>query len=115
MSEMEFNKGKLFLVSYNSMEFARELAKRNPEHFPGDLSAYEDDDVMDFLLDSYEKYAVIGDKVFLIKWELQGETEAYINELEKIDGGYSFFTYHYNGGAHWTELVEQKMQELNSE
>ncbi|MNW02099.1 hypothetical protein D3C71_1978350 [compost metagenome] len=56
-------------------------------------------------------FVVIDGEIYAVEWEVQrGELYgfAYVDEHE--DGSISFNTYHYNGGAHWTEVVERALK-----
>ena len=85
MSYTERNKGKLIFVS----------SKPFPDWFD------EDED---------ENHCVINDSLYKIKLEINGEefydmSNVKVNEDNSID----FDTVHYNGGAHWTEVVEDAL------
>lgn len=90
MSEMERNKGKLIPVEMDT------------EHFTED----EWDDLYDNGL------VAIDGEVYRVEWEVKHDTEDYsfrevtVNE----DGSITFHTYHYNGGAFWTEVVESELK-----
>lgn len=89
MSEMEHNKGKLIPTNIDTELF------------------YED---------TFEEYSengfvVIDGEIYAVEWEVQrGELYdfAYVDHNE--DGSIDFNTYHYNGGAHWTEVVERALK-----
>ena len=91
MSEMERNKGILFPV-------------------PWDLDMVTEEE-LDKILDS-NNYAIISGKAYRVKWEVEGDTMVFdFSEVNKnADGSISFHTYHYNGGAHWSELVEEELK-----
>lgn len=103
MSRMELNKGKLTPV-YATPE---ELAENNVH---GDSwKEYYDSPLIHFE-DHAEEYGFcrIDGKYYKIDWEVDGgdieDGFADINVNE--DGSIDFHTYHYNGGGHWTEIVE---------
>lgn len=108
MSEMEHNKGKLIPFDLTE-EIAKALVEAKKEaleyetyleQVESDYTWYDDDDLV-FMSGSYYKV------VFEIKrGELYGFAEAKQNE----DGSIDFNTYHYNGGAHWTEVVERALK-----
>lgn len=85
MSDMEYNKGKLIPTGIDT------------EHFTG-----EDWDNM------YDNGQVaIDGEVYSVEWDVcGGELPEVINIQENNDGSINFETYHYNGGGHWTEVVE---------
>lgn len=85
MSEMEHNKGRLV-----------------PQNI--DTELFDDE--------SFEAYTengfvVLDGEIYAVDWEIQrGELYGFADVIENEDGSISFNTYHYNGGAHWTEVVE---------
>lgn len=90
MSEMEYNKGKLIPTGVSTKDMSEE--ERD------DL--YDDDSV-----------AVVNGLVYKVEWEARREdlyhlARANVNE----DGSIDFETYHYNGGAYWTEVVESALK-----
>jgi len=98
MSEMEYNKGTLI-----EWEFVDILAE------------YPEADVDDLGWTTDEKFVRIGDRFFEVKFENKRDELDYINNLtDEGLGVYKFETYHYNGGAHWTELVERNLKELSN-
>lgn len=85
MSYTERNKGKLIFVS----------SKPFPNWFD------EDED---------ENHYVINDNLYKIEWEIKKQefydmANVKVNEDKSIE----FDTVHYNGGAHWTEVVEDAL------
>lgn len=93
MSDMEYNKGKLIPTGVSTEGMSEE--ERD------DL--YEDDSV-----------AVVNGLVYKVEWEARQEdlyhlARANVNE----DGSIDFETYHYNGGAYWTEVVESALKNGN--
>lgn len=89
MSEMEYNKGKLIPTGIDTEMF--------------------DDDAFDKYMEN--GYEVIDGEVYDVEWETRrGELYGFCNVKENDDGSIEFETYHYNGGGHWTELVEKKLK-----
>lgn len=85
MSDMEHNKGKLIPTNVDTELFNEEAFEQYSEN----------------------GFVVIDGEIYSVEWEVQrGELYdfAYVDENE--DGSISFNTYHYNGGGHWTEVVE---------
>ena len=85
MSENERNKGKLIPIGVDT------------EHFTGDdFDAYDD-----------AGYVIIDREVYEVAWEIFRDTDSteFADVKENEDGSIDFHTYHYNGGAHWTEVV----------
>lgn len=96
MSEMEYNKGKLTEVTWQDI-----------------FEVYPDADPDDLMWDTDGGYDRIGGRFFKVEFEKCRAELDEINVLNCIgDGVYEFETYHCNGGAHWTELVEEKLKEI---
>jgi len=96
MSDYERNKGRLYLVTEDVI-----------------LQEFPNADLNDIAWDTGGVFTKIGENYFRVEWEVEGETDApeFAEVTENKDGSISFHTYHYNGGAHWTELVEEKLNE----
>ena len=90
MSSYERNKGRLIPVNIDT------------EHFT------EDD--WDDLIDN--GFAVIDNEIYEVVWEVQSDTDDYefANVTINEDGSIDFHTMHYNGGAYWTEVIEQELK-----
>lgn len=89
MSEMEYNKGKLIPTGIDTELF--------------------DDEAFDQYMEN--GYEVIDSEIYEVIWETRrGELYDFCNVKENDDGSIEFETYHYNGGGHWTELVENKLK-----
>ena len=89
MSDMEYNKGKLIPTNIDTELF--------------------DDDAFDQYMEN--GYEVIDGEIYEVSWETRrGELYSLCNVTENEDGSIDFETYHYNGGAHWVELVEGKLK-----
>lgn len=109
MSEYEFNKGTLVPVSVDRV---KKKVKQHPE-----FGNFWDVEVADDLREAV--YECLGDDFV----ELNGSWYAledhvsnsnYDNICELVrcdDGSIGFVTHHYNGCAHWVELVESKLKE----
>ena len=92
MSDMEHNKGKLIPVALDNKYL--------------ELDQWELEDVLD-----EQGLVMIDHQAYKIEWEIKrGELYgfAYVDQHE--DGSISFNTWHYNGGAHWTEVVEEALK-----
>ncbi|MNC02955.1 hypothetical protein D3C81_2033320 [compost metagenome] len=90
MSEMEYNKGVLIPTHIDT------------EHFGEDeYDTYRE-------LDGFE---VIDGEIYEVNWEIRRGTleDGFARVTTKNNGEIHFETYHYNGGAHWTEVVENKL------
>lgn len=89
MSEYERNKGKLIPVDVDT------------EHFTDE----------DFETYTENGFAVIDGEVYEVQWEVKSESDApdFSDVRVNEDGSIDFHTYHYNGGAYWTEVVEKAL------
>lgn len=95
MSEYERNKGKLVPTGIDT------------ENYTG-----EDFDTL------YENgFVIVDGEVYEVEWEVEAETDSYdfCEVKENEDGSIDFHTLHYNGGGHWTELVEETLEEGNAD
>lgn len=115
MSDMEHNKGKLFPFDLTE-DVARELAtaKFGENH---DLPEYYDS-YFEMVADDPEFFdlAVIDLKFYKLEWEIQrGELYGFAHVDKNKDGIISFNTWHYNGGGHWSEVVERALKEKGCE
>jgi hypothetical protein len=104
MSEMEHNKGKL--IPFNLTE---EVAKTLVEAKGDDDGGY--DSYLEQVEDDYtwfdENLCKIAGKWYKVEFEIKsGELYGFAYVDENEDGSINFDTYHYNGGGHWTEVVE---------
>lgn len=89
MSDYERNKGKLIPVGVDT------------EHFTGD----------DYDTYTENGFVIIDGEVYEVEWEVEQEVGGYefADVLKNKDGTITFHTYHYNGGAHWTEVIEHAL------
>lgn len=107
MSEMEHNKGKLI-----PFDLTEEVAKTLVEAKNEDL---EYETYLEQVESDYTWYdddlAYVGDKYYKAQFEIQrGELYGFAEAVANEDGSIDFNTYHYNGGAHWTEVVERALK-----
>lgn len=90
MSEVERNKGRLIPTDIDT------------EHFTDDNW----DDVYS------EGMVCIDGELYTVEWEVESEIDYdFVEVKENADGSIDFHTMHYNGGAHWAEVVEHKLNE----
>lgn len=90
MSEMEHNKGKLIPINL-------------------DLENYDEDTIEELLHDN--GWELIDGEVYSVEWEVKrGELYDFAQVKKNDDGSIDFNTYHYNGGGHWTEVVENALE-----
>lgn len=112
MSDYERNKGKL--VPFNLTE---EIAKSLVEAKQAELDDFFET-YLEMVTDDYNWYdedlVRINDSWYKVEWEIQrgdNEDPTYAEVSTNEDGTIDFHTYHYNGGAHWSEVVEWKLNE----
>lgn len=93
MSDMEHNKGKLIPV---------ELDQKYLELDGWDLQEVLEEKGLE----------MIDGQAYKVEWEVQrGELYGFAYVDKNEDGTIDFNTYHYNGGGHWTEVVERALEE----
>jgi len=89
MSEMEYNKGKLIPIYVDT------------EHFTDE----------DYEMYTENGFELIDGEIYQVDWENRAED---LDEIARAtvnsDGTIDFETHHYNGGAHWTEVVEYALK-----
>lgn len=91
MSEMEHNKGKLIPANIDTENFTEE-----------DFENLEDNG-----------FVLIDGEVYEVDWEVRhGDAYGFAYVTENKDGSIDFITLHYNGGAHWTEVVEDALDKV---
>lgn len=88
MSDYERNKGKLIPTGIDTENFSEED--------------------FDNLFDN--GYVEVDGEIYKVEWEIRrGDFEGFAEVSENEDGSIDFHTYHYNGGAHWSEVVENAL------
>ena len=105
MSEMEYNKGKLIPVDKSYKEVYEECCGVGA--IPPYKETYEE-----AVKDGFEEfgYVVLKDKIYQVKWSTRrGDLYEFSKVDKQLDGSLEFETYHYNGGAHWIEVVEDEL------
>lgn len=109
MSDMEHNKGKL--IPFELTEpVARSLVEAKKEDLDGFYETYREQ-VMDDYTWYDEDLACINNKFYKVEWEVRrGELYDFAQVKRNDDGSIDFNTYHYNGGGHWTEIVENALE-----
>ena len=109
MSEMEYNKGKL--VPFNlTEEVAKELVlKRYEEGLDEFFETYKEQVADDPSFYEEDLFMVRG-KWYKAEFQVRRRYIDYLAEATaQPDGTIDFTTYHYNGGGHWTEVVEEAL------
>lgn len=110
MSQMEHNKGKL--IPFDLTEaVAKDLviAKEGTEDnldYPTYLEQVSDDPSW-----YDEGLCNINGDWYKVEFEIErGEIYGFAHAKKAEDGVIEFDTYHYNGGGHWTEVVENALE-----
>ena len=101
MSDYERNKGKL--IPFNgTVEYLSKLLNKEV-------------DVDDLSYDTGGMYEIVNDKIYQVQWEIRrgDDVPEFADITVNEDGSIDFHTYHYNGGAHWTEVVENALEKDN--
>lgn len=90
MSDMERNKGVLRPTGIDTELFVEE-----------DFENYSDNG-----------FAVIDGEIYEVIWDVKRDTDCsgFADVEVDTEGEITFHTYHYNGGAHWTEVVERALR-----
>ncbi|ALP47190.1 hypothetical protein phiGrn1_0305 [Vibrio phage phi-Grn1] len=105
MSQMEYNKGVLTPVHKSIEELAEELVTDLPGFYDSKVE-YLRDNACEFGLE------FILDKPYTVTFSHEREELCHIANADvQENGDIHFETYHYNGGAHWTEVVEGALRE----
>ena len=105
MSDYERNKGVLVPFKMHE-DFAKDaVIMRNETLSYGSYVEQVSDNPYYYL---GEDIIRIKDQWYEVIWEVKGENDIpeYAEAFKHDDGSIEFHTYHYNGGAHWTEVVE---------
>jgi hypothetical protein len=89
MGEYERNKGRLCPLGVSTINFSEE----------------------DFDKCSESGYVVIRNMLYRVEWSIRKDQsyDGFADVKINNDGSIDFHTHHDNGGAHWTELVEDAL------
>lgn len=105
MSDYEYNKGKLIPFGDIDEDRAKSIVGTTPSWADSALEA---------ILESGEDYGLvkINDQWFKVDFEVRrGQMLDEFCSIAKHDNGViEFASQHYNGGAHWTEVVEKELK-----
>ena len=106
MSEMEHNKGKLIPFELTE-EVAKALVEAKKEEL--EYKTYLEQVESDYTWYN-EDLAYVGGRYYKAEFEIQGgELYGFAEAVANEDGSIDFNTWYYNGGAHWTEVVESAL------
>lgn len=105
MSDYERNRGKLIPIELTE-DKAREIcADLNIQ-----ISDYYDNWIDCLLEERFYDYLRISNAFYKLEdYKREEEPQEWADITKNNDGSFSFDTYHYNGGGHWTELLEDKL------
>lgn len=111
MSEVERNKGVLIPIELTETDF-EEICKEN-DFYRDDHETWEAAFEQEGGTDTIVK---IGDQYYFAEFEVRRDTDGYFADIQKdASGRILFHMSHYNGGAHWTEVVADGLKNLESE
>lgn len=106
MSRFEHNKGKLIPFGAMDEDKAKRVSNREL------LKWY--DNYLEWVSDEPEMFGlcVINDQFYKCEFEVEGGEmiEEFVNVKEIDNGVIEFSIQHYNGGAHWTEVIEGELK-----
>jgi hypothetical protein len=105
MSETEINRGRL-VPDYRGFDaIAEEAVHSVPSWAESKFDAFTDDP-------AYFGYEYINNTYYKLEDHSCEDDNDDICELDvnKENGEIKFFTKHYNGGGHWTELIEARLK-----
>lgn len=107
MSEMEYNKGRLVKELRSIKEVAEDEIILCPKYYNS-----KEEYFLDCFIYETDNYILLDDILYRVEWDVrQGELDQ-INNVSLDGEDILFETYHYNGGGHWSELVESKINKL---
>ncbi|CAL9979579.1 hypothetical protein VPHD484_0233 [Vibrio phage D484] len=101
MSEMEYNKGTL-----------RPVTDEQLQKLDIDLPIYYDN-IYQYLKEDGAEWGIhfLNGRFYEVNYEAESEELTHIaRATEEPNGDIQFETYHYNGGGHWTEVVEAALK-----
>lgn len=107
MSEMEYNKGRLVKELRSVKDVAEDEIILYPKYYNS-----KEEYFLDCFIHETDNYILLDDTLYRVEWDVrQGELDQ-INNVSLEGEDILFETYHYNGGGHWSELVESKIKKL---
>lgn len=114
MSNYERNVGKLKPVTMTAKKLELILGKMVSEVQSDGFDINDEDQWREIIGEYGLPYALLGDDwYYIIEHRNDRNVEGWAEVTKHEDGTYSFDTYHYNGGAHWTEVVEDELKKIN--
>lgn len=108
MSNYERNKGKLIPTNKSIDDLFKEFG--GTEY---DLDIYTKEEYVREYCHDYG-YQFVNGKIYEVKFEVKGDRDCQDFADVSVDknGIISFHTYHYNGGAHYTEVIESELRKM---
>jgi hypothetical protein len=106
---MEYNKGKLIRVDEPIEKIAERIVVNMPSYYESKLEYFRDN--------HHEfDYAILCGVLYRVEWiSKSADLDEIYNLTKDENGDLHFETYHYNGGADWTELVEDKLRVIDND
>lgn len=107
MSSIERNKGRLVPITMATVE---KVAERMVTELDTRFHLTKKDQ---FLYDIAEYgYQMFDGQLYRVEWDVEGETDCmdFADVVKDKSGVIHFHTLHYNGGGHWTEVVESELK-----
>lgn len=105
MSDYERNSGKLIPIELTEGKAWEICAESN---IP--MEDYYDNWIDCLLGEKFYDYIKINKKFYKLEDYSRDENpQEWASVTKNSDGSFNFDTYHYNGGGHWTELLEDKL------
>jgi hypothetical protein len=105
MSETVIDSGKLFPIKVTEAWAVEECARL-------DIEVYGDG-ALETLSNETDQYTIIEGLGFcrVEDFKSADPTDGWQNIKANLDGSFDFSVCYYNGGAHWTEVVEDAVKE----
>ena len=108
MSEVEVNKGKLIPIEIKDKEeFAKQYVTKLHSWNKTYWDRFKDEEIYD------TDYEYMNGQIYKVEWEIKGgePSDHFCEVNENEDGSIEFHTMHYNGGGHWTEVVDEGIKQ----
>lgn len=121
MSRTEFHTGKLYPINFGKdLEgYCRRIAKENDIELGDDWQEDFRDKFDEYEIKKgkvKEEYFIQGENLYRVIDHVESDNEEYFMKLTKNDdGSISFMGQFYNGGTCFSEMLEEALDELQSE
>ncbi len=104
MSRYEYNKGKLVPFGVMDEERAISIVKEVPKYYDNAIDAIRED----------AEYGVVelNGEWYQVSFDIRrGDFDPDFCDIQRNENGtINFSSNHYNGGAHWTEVLEEALK-----